>query len=117
MNWDEGSHVFGHREEATEVMVTNCQVVGSTTASPYPSAWSPPLPLGKAWRVNSVFADYNALLSLQPKLCNENTMRHPKGPRPDERIEESIKAPVATSRSRGPANILVLLDMGERFSG
>ncbi|KAF1395384.1 hypothetical protein PFLUV_G00010950 [Perca fluviatilis] len=42
------------------------QVVERTTTS-LPSAWSPLLRLGKPWRVNSVFADYNASLSLQPK--------------------------------------------------
>ncbi|KAM7394422.1 hypothetical protein PAMP_021227 [Pampus punctatissimus] len=42
-------------------------VVESNAAS-LPSALSPPLHLGKAWRVNSVFADYNASFSLQPKM-------------------------------------------------
>lgn len=58
------------------------------------------------------------IIFFQPlKLCNENTEQDPKGPRPDDGIKESIKAPVAMSWSRDLSNILVLLDVGEWFSG
>lgn len=58
------------------------------------------------------------IIFFQPlKLCNENTEQDPKGPRPDDGIKESIKAPVAMSWSRDLSNILFLLDVGEWFSG
>ncbi|KAG7485649.1 hypothetical protein JOB18_015121 [Solea senegalensis] len=61
-------------------MESCCRLLVENTAAILPRAWSPPLPLGKAWRVNSVFADYNASLSLQPKIGKADALYRAENP-------------------------------------